>query len=219
MGYRIEQAQAEFSKWSEGYDRDLLQSFFFNPTHKRLLDELTPADTRILDVGCGTGKFASRVLEKFPETSVWGIDLCHGMLEQGMHRVKHWQGRYQVAEANAERLPFADNSFDVVTCTHSFHHYPDQVRAAREMHRVLRPGGRLFISEGDRDRLWGWLIFDCIVVMLEGPVKHLTTWAFRDLYHEIGFSDVQHKRRGGILPFHITMGKAVKQPQQLRRSA
>lgn len=219
MGYKTADAQAEFSKWSEGYDRDLLQLFFFNPTHKRLLAELDETDQRILDVGCGTGKFASRVLEKFPESNVWGIDLCQEMLDAGMHRVKKWQGRYQVAQSSAERLPFPDNSFDVVTCTHSFHHYPGQRQAAAEMHRVLRPGGRLIISEGDRDRLWGWLIFDVIVVMLEGPVKHLTTWAFRDLYHEIGFADVKHKRRGGVLPFHITIGKAVKPAQELRRTA
>ena len=60
-----------------------------------------------------------------------------------------------------------------------FHHYPRQDVVAAEMHRVLRPGGRLYIIDGDRDRLWGRLVYDVVVVMMEGAVKHLSRAAFR----------------------------------------
>lgn len=219
MPYHIADACREFASWSRSYDRTLLQKLFFRPTHRMLLKELTELDRRILDIGCGTGQFAAAVLARWPRTQVWGLDLSGPMLDQGRHRVADSDGHYQVVQADSERLPFANDSFDVVTCTHSFHHYPHQDLVAAEMHRVLRPGGRIMIADGDRDGAWGWFLFDVLVVMVEGPVKHLTTADFRELYHQIGFANVVHRRRGGLLPFHITIGQAVKQAGRMRRSA
>jgi hypothetical protein len=78
------------------------------------------------------------------------------------------------------------------------------------MHRVLRRGGRLLILDGDRDGLWGWLLYDVMVVMMEGPVRHLTSGAFRGMYEDAGFENVFQQRRGGLLPFLLTMGQASK---------
>src|SRR5262249_55812653 len=106
--------------------------------------------------------------------------------------------------------PFANNTFDAVTCAHSFHHYPNQARVVAEMYRVLRPGGRLLIVDGDRDGLWGRLVFDLVVVLMEGPVRHLTGHDFRDLYRATGFDNGRQHRHGGPLPFLMTVGRAVK---------
>jgi ubiquinone/menaquinone biosynthesis C-methylase UbiE len=123
-----------------------------------------------------------------------------------------------LVQGDSERLPFADNSFDLVTCSHSFHHYPNQAQVVAEMHRVLRPGGRLMIIDGDRDRWWGRLIFDVIVVLMEGRVKHLTARAMTGLYEAAGFADIVQFRRGGFLPFLLTIGRAVK-PEMVQRMA
>ncbi len=210
MAYDKADAQREFERWSSGYDRDLLQHFLFKPAHRLLLNALAPADTRVLDIGCGTGKFAARVLQRFPETQVWGLDLCPGMLGQAKERVHASGGRLHLVQGDSERLPFADGHFDVITCSHSFHHYPNQERVVAEMHRVLKPGGRLFIIDGDRDRLWGWFIFDVIVVLMEGAVHHLAGRAFRELYARVGFGRVTQHRHRGVLPFLMTVGHAVK---------
>jgi ubiquinone/menaquinone biosynthesis C-methylase UbiE len=123
-----------------------------------------------------------------------------------------------LVQGDSERLPFADDSFDLVTCSHSFHHYPNQAGVVAEMHRVLRSGGRLMIIDGDRDRWWGRLIFDVIVVLMEGRVKHLTGRAMARLYQAAGFADIEQFRRGGALPFLLTIGRAVK-PAQVQRMA
>ena len=206
----VADAKVEFDRWSRRYDRDPLQLLFFGPSHRMLLRNLLPTDRRVLDVGCGTGRFAARVLEQAPQAEVYGLDLSEGMLAQARAKLGDGGGRLHLVQGDSEELPFAEDTFDVVTCTHSFHHYPRQDWVVAEMHRVLRPGGRLMIIDGDRDRLWGRFIFDFIVVMMEGAVKHLPGRAVRRLYEEIGFDSVCQERRGGLLPFLMTMGRAVK---------
>ncbi|HEV8061332.1 MAG TPA: class I SAM-dependent methyltransferase [Gemmataceae bacterium] len=210
MAYATAEAKREFDRWSRSYDKDPLQTIFFRPAHRMLLAALNPGENKILDIGCGTGSFAARLLESRPQASVCGLDLSAGMLTQCHRRLHAAEGRLQLVRGDSQRLPFADNTFDALTCSHSFHHYPRQDLVAAEMHRVLRPGGRLFIVDGDRDRLWGRLVYDVVVVAMEGAVKHLSRAAFRALYAHAGFVNVQQQRQRGLLPFMMTVGEAKK---------
>jgi ubiquinone/menaquinone biosynthesis C-methylase UbiE len=211
MEYCKADARREFERWGRRYDWDPLQPLFFRPSHRMILQTLQATELRILDIGCGTGRFAASALEHLPNAHVWALDLCNSMLQRAEARSHEYDGRLHLVQGDSEHLPFADDSFDAVTCSHSFHHYPNQHRVLAEMHRVLRPDGRLFLIDGDRDRLWGWLIFDVIVVMMEGPVKHRTSRDLRQLYQAAGFADVTQRRRKGPLPFLMTVGRAAKQ--------
>lgn len=210
MNYRTADAREEFDSWSRRYDWDPLQPLFFRPAHRMILESLRSTDLRILDIGCGTGQFAARALAHLPNAQVWGLDLSGGMLQRAGARTGNFDGRLHLVQGDSQRLPFADDSFDAVTCSHSFHHYPRQDCVLAEMHRVLRPDGRLLLIDGDRDRLWGWFVFDVLVVMVEGPVKHRTGNDLRQLCGEAGFSDVMQRRRKGPLPFLLTVGRASK---------
>jgi ubiquinone/menaquinone biosynthesis C-methylase UbiE len=210
MAYQISDARREFDRWSERYDKDVLQRLFFQPSHEMMLKTLESQERRILDIGCGTGQFAARVLDRHPGAVVCGLDLSGSMLRHGQERSRRAGGLLQLVRANSERLPFSDDSFDVVTCAHSFHHYPSQDRVLAEMHRVLRPNGRLIIIDGDRDRWWGRLLFDGLVVLMEGHVRHLSGRAFRRLYRDTGFTEISQQRRKGPLPFLMTVGRAAK---------
>ena len=88
--------------------------------------------TRILDVGCGDGRLTA--LYTAPE--VVCVDPSPAAVDAAMERGLDAQ------IAGAEDLPFAEGSFDVVTCSHVLYHVPDVDRALSEFVRVLRPGGR-----------------------------------------------------------------------------
>lgn len=219
MSYTTEAARHEFDRWSRRYDWDPLQLLFFRPAHRMLLNQLSSFDRRVLDVGCGTGVFAAAVLRQFPHSEVWGIDLSQGMLSRCPVNDPELAGRLHCVRGDSAHLPFADGSFDAVTCSHSFHHYPHQEEVLAEMHRVLRTGGRLLLIDGDRDRLWGWLVFEVAVVQVEGDVHHQTSAALREMYAQQGFINVWQQRRGGPLPFLMTVGEAGQVPSTRRRAA
>ena len=94
---------------------------------------------RILDVGCGTG-----ALQKQLGDGVVGVDLSEGMLG-------HAGGAR--AAADVTRLPFADHTFDVVASISSLHYWGDPVGALKEIRRVLRPSGRLVLTDWCDDYL------------------------------------------------------------------
>lgn len=205
-------AVSEFESWSRGYDESIVQRLLFVPTHDILMRYLRDVRvTRMLDVGSGTGVFSTRLAEEFPQANVLGIDLSLHMLEKGRERLNGLSSRVAYVNGDSEHLPFADNSFDVITCNHSFHHYPNQLHAVEEMHRVLRPGGRLFIVDAYVDSWWGKFIFDVCVVAVEGRVSHCSARKFRRLLTQGGFRDVG-QRVGGwhFVPFLVTMAQADK---------
>ena len=118
---------------------------------ERFADDLgLQGGDRVLDVGCGTGRlamiFAKRVA---PTGSVAGVDAATEMIKRATSRARKQQAPVAFQVAFAQRLPFPDASFDAVACTLALHHVAedDQQSAVQEMHRVLKPGGRLLIAE------------------------------------------------------------------------
>jgi len=214
MAYDKHQATAEFNRWSQSYDRSILQWLLFGPSHRALMRRIQAVAgdraIRILDVGCGTGVFAGRLRAAFPNAQVWGIDLVAGMLAKGSERWRLHSGHVQPVQADSERLPFATGTFDVVTCANSFHHYPHQDRAVVEMQRVLRPGGRLLLIDGYRDALWGWFIYDVCVAAVEGDVHHASSQRVRTLCAQAGLLAIAQKVFRGPAPFLLTEAVAAE---------
>jgi ubiquinone/menaquinone biosynthesis C-methylase UbiE len=165
---------------------------------------------RVLDVGCGTGKFAAHIHQEMPHAEVWGVDLVAGMLAQGAPRWRHLEKTVFPVQGDSERLPFAAGSFDFITCANSFHHYPDQAKAVAEMHRVLKPGGRLLLIDGYRDAPWGWFIYDVCVTIREGNVHHASSRTFRELLDRAGFQAVAQKVHRGLAPFLLNEAVAAE---------
>jgi ubiquinone/menaquinone biosynthesis C-methylase UbiE len=99
---------------------------------------------RLLDVGCGTGRFLRDVKTNYPRLDVTGLDLSPHYLGVAQGEVQAWS-RARLVLGAAEAMPFADSQFDAVTCIYLFHELPQVVRRAvvREIRRVLRPGGVL----------------------------------------------------------------------------
>ena len=111
------------------------------------------ADTKLLDVGCGTGRHILE-LSRYPGTFV-GLD----MARQDLFSFRSWLGIHalkgpltasvHMVEGDGERVPFADGLFDIVLCTETLEHVPNDRAILLELLRVLKPGGTLVISVPD----------------------------------------------------------------------
>ena len=99
---------------------------------------------RVLEVAVGTG---SNVLLFPPDAVVTGIDVSPGMLAEARRRLTEAGRAATLLEADAQRLPFDDASFDTVVCALGLCSIPDPATAIREMHRVLEPGGTLLLLD------------------------------------------------------------------------
>ena len=119
------------------------------PLREALLEHVDRArPARLLDIACGTGAFLGEVKRNFPRLAVNGIDLSAPYLAVARRRLAAWS-RVTLAVANAEALPVAASSVDIVTCVYLFHELPRRARrtVAGEICRVLRPGGRLIFVD------------------------------------------------------------------------
>jgi SAM-dependent methyltransferase len=99
------------------------------------------AGERVLDVACGNGNAALAAARRFCQ--VVGVDYVPALLERARERAKAEGLEVDFQEADAEDLPFPDDSFDVVLSTCGAMFAPDQERTAAELLRVCRPGGRI----------------------------------------------------------------------------
>ncbi len=110
-----------------------------------VLSELEKEEfTDLLDCGCGPAPMLTLLHEKYPDKHYTGIDLTPEMIE--VARAKNMDN-VNLLVGDCENLPFDDNSFDVVICCQSFHHYPNVLNFFKSVYRVLRPSGRLILRD------------------------------------------------------------------------
>ena len=102
---------------------------------------------RVLELGCGTANVWRENATRVPDDVALVLtDLSPGMLGEARARLAGLPLSPELREADAQALPFADESFDLVIANHMFYHVPDRARALREVRRVLRRGGRLLVG-------------------------------------------------------------------------
>lgn len=112
----------------------------------RVLERLAPAPgERILDVGCGTGRLTRDLHALVQDGRITAVDRSRAMVLEAR---RHLPASIGVAAADAAALPFGREAFDAVFSTATFHWVPDHPRLFSEIHRVLRPGGRLVSQAG-----------------------------------------------------------------------
>lgn len=108
----------------------------------------------VIDLGCGTGTATRAIAERLPAATVTGIDLSPYMLVAAKHKARYLSNA-NFLHANAEHLPFDDNSIDAVTASLLFHEMPPDagLNVMREVMRVLKPGGELIVFDGSQQGL------------------------------------------------------------------
>jgi len=112
---------------------------------------------RVLEIGVGLGADHQRFAEAGAELS--GVDITERAVEHARRRFAVFGLHSDLRVADAERLPFADNTFDLVYSWGVIHHTPDTGRAAREIVRVLKPGGEYRVMIYHRASLVGLMLW------------------------------------------------------------
>lgn len=132
-------------------------------------------DAPLLDLCTGTGDLALAYAKRlFPGGRIVGSDFCHEMLDLGRrkgNRAGH-NGRLTFVEADAQRLPFDDNQFQIVCVAFGLRNITDTDRGLREMVRVCQSGGRVAVLEFSMPR--------------RQPIRGLYRWFFRRVLPKVG---------------------------------
>jgi len=147
---------------------------------RRLVAAVRRAQPRdVLDLATGSGDVAFALARALPAgTRIIGMDFCQPMLDEAQKKKSARDAHVAFQQGDALALPLPAASVDAVTIAFGLRNMADRGRALREMHRVLRPGGRLFVLEFSQPARWfrplyffymqrlapraaGWLTGDC----------------------------------------------------------
>lgn len=118
---------------------------------RRAIAELDPEKHRkVLDVATGTADVALEIRRQIPDIEqIIGLDISAEMLVFGREKIarKGWEDQITLVEGDSEDLPFEDNTFDAVTVAFGVRNFEHLAQGLKEIHRVLRPGGKLVVLE------------------------------------------------------------------------
>ncbi|HUS81972.1 MAG TPA: class I SAM-dependent methyltransferase [Dehalococcoidia bacterium] len=135
-----------YAEWSKQYDGEAKANPLIaleEPVVLELLGDVSDLD--VLDAACGTGRYALRLAED--GARVCGVDATEEMLAHGRRKAADQDLTVDLRHGNLDALPFEDGSFDLVLSALALCHIPDLGPAMAEFARVVRPGGRLLISD------------------------------------------------------------------------
>lgn len=144
-----DQQKETWNKFSPGWKKwDEFTMAFLRPMGDEIIAALQPSKAaKVLDIATGTGEPGLSIASIYPNSKVIGTDLAEGMLAiaEARARASHLTN-YSTQVADASALPFPDASFDAISCRMGFMFFPEMQLAAKEIARVLRPGGRFSTS-------------------------------------------------------------------------
>jgi ubiquinone/menaquinone biosynthesis C-methylase UbiE len=128
---------------------------------------------RILDVACGTGILLKQLLALVPGVEAYGVDASADMLEQARMALKRQQHvhleRVQIGTDETANLPFAQETFDLITCTNALHDMPEPAGMLAALKRLLATGGQLVVEDfARREPLFLWAAFEWLLRRIEG---------------------------------------------------
>ena len=137
-----------------------------------LVPERLGRSPRVLDVACGTGILLKQLLALVPGIEAYGVDASADMLEQARVALKsqlhvHLE-RVQVGADETAGLPFAPETFDLITCTNALHDILEPVGMLAGLKRLLAPGGQLVVEDfAPREPRFFWAAFEWLLRRIE----------------------------------------------------
>ncbi len=137
---------------------------------------------RLLDVACGTGILLRRLLDQVPGAEAYGVDASEDMLTQARTALKDKPHVHvacvKIGTGETANLPYAQETFDLITFTNALHDMPEPVGILEGLMRLLAPGGQLVVEDfARREPVFLWAAFEWLLQRLEGSRVHAFTLA------------------------------------------
>ncbi len=137
---------------------------------------------RLLDVACGTGILLRRLLDQVPGAEAYGVDTSEDMLAQARMALKGQPHVHlecvKIGTAETANLPYAQETFDLITFTNAMHDIPEPLATLSELRRLLAPGGQLVVEDfARREPVFLWSAFEWLLHQIEGSPVHAYTLA------------------------------------------
>ncbi len=137
---------------------------------------------RLLDVACGTGILLKELLERVPNAEAYGVDASADMLAQARMALKDQAGvqleQVEVGAGETAKLPYARESFDLITFTNALHDIPDPVGTLAGLRRLLAQEGQLVVEDfARREPPFPWFVVEWLARQIEGTYVQAYTLA------------------------------------------
>ena len=181
---------------------------------RRAVRMLAPAE-QVLDVAIGTADLTIEILRQGKAQHVTGIDLSHGMMAIGEQKVakRGYAQKVQFDYGSAQQMPYADSSFDTVTCAYGVRNFANMDEGLSEMYRVLRTGGELMVLEFSYPTnpviRWGYDLYFTHILPFIGNLFSRDKGAYSYLNRSVknfpyGEAFCQHLRKAGFSQIKAT---------------
>ncbi len=185
-----EQLRTEFNEWARAGKGESMERGHRPVGEQAIARMRVEADSRVLDVGCGSG-WATRLLADYAVSGrVTGIDISDEMARLARASSAN-HGNVDFEVASAEQLPFETNEFTHAFSMESLYYYRNIPKALAEIQRVLKPGG-LFVAVVDL--YWENAATHQWVDTLKVPVELLSIDDYRSLFLDAGFENIRDER-------------------------
>lgn len=181
---------------------------------RRAIRMLKPAE-QVLDVAIGTADLTIEILQQGKAQHVTGIDLSHGMMAIGEQKVakRGYAPQVQFDYGSAQQMPYANASFDTVTCAYGVRNFANMDEGLSEMYRVLRTGGELMVLEFSYPTnpviRWGYDLYFTHILPFIGNLFSRDKGAYSYLNRSVknfpyGEAFCQHLRKAGFTQIKAT---------------
>lgn len=182
----------QFDWWAQ--HQNIFHNWFLK-INKNIAGIIKPDEGQsLLDIGCGWGLLLKELALMGKNLKLFGIDISPEMVIRAKKECKNYDIR--IVQGSADKLPYQNNQFDIVTCILSFHHHPDSLKSLKEMYRVLKPEGKLILLDQFNDGIIRKMMNYFIGFFFQERDVHVFTKEERyHLFDSIRFVNIHQRRQ------------------------
>ena len=185
-----ENSKINFDKQADHYDEGF-DGKFVKVMYDEIISRVNNINPKsLLDLGCGTGNILVK-LNRNKNIKLYGLDLSEKMIEIAEDKLN---SRVELRVGDAECIPWQDNSFEVIICNASFHHYPNPEKVLLEMKRVLKENGNLIIGDPTAPLILRQALNLFCKISNNGDYKIYSEKEIKELLIKCGFKPFDFKR-------------------------